>query len=104
MSEKRFAVTQTTFGSGIYDYQAENELCESYDEDAYREVCKKLNELSEENEKLKEENEQLKSDNFNLNKSVECLDETVKEQCNKLDWADECDVRWEEGYTKWIGR
>ena len=47
MNEKRFAVTQTVLGSGIYDFQAENELCESYDEDAYGEVCKKLNELNE---------------------------------------------------------
>ena len=51
---KRFAVTQTTLGSGIYDYQVENELCESYDEDAYGKVVRKLNELSEENKKLKE--------------------------------------------------
>ena len=55
MTEKRFAVTQTTFGSGIYDYQAEDTLCESYDEDAYGEVCKKLNELHEENQQLKNE-------------------------------------------------
>lgn len=54
MTEKRFAVTQTVLGSGIYDFQAENELCESYDEDAYGEVCKKLNELHEENQRLTE--------------------------------------------------
>jgi len=53
MTEKRFAVTQTVLGSGIYDFQAENELCESYDEDAYGEVCKKLNELHEENQHIK---------------------------------------------------
>lgn len=55
MTEKRFAVTQTVLGSGIYDYQAEDTLCESYDEDAYNEVCKKLNELHEENKNLKHE-------------------------------------------------
>jgi len=59
--------------------------------DTYHDCCKKI----------RKENEQLKSDNFNLNKSVECLDETVKEQCNKIDWADECGVRWEEEYEKW---
>lgn len=59
MTEKRFAVTQTVLGSGIYDYQAENELCESYDEDAYSEVCKKLNELHEENQRLKEQIEDI---------------------------------------------
>lgn len=53
--------------------------------------------------KLYEENEQLKSDNFNLNKTVEYLDKIVKEQCNKIDWADECGVRWEEEYKEWIG-
>jgi len=52
MCEKRFAVTQTAFGSGIYDFQAEDTLCESYDEDAYGEVCKKLNNLHEEKEIL----------------------------------------------------
>ena len=57
--------------------------------------------LSAQNRKLLHENEQLKSDNFNLNKSVECLDKTVKEQCNKIDWADECGVRWEKEYEKW---
>lgn len=53
MTEKRFAVTQTVLGSGIYDFQAENELCESYDENAYSKVVKKLNELHEEKEQLK---------------------------------------------------
>lgn len=53
MTEKRFAVTQTVLGSGIYDFQAENELCESYDEDAYSKVVKKLNELHEENQLIK---------------------------------------------------
>ena len=56
MTEKRFAVTQTVLGSGIYDFQAEDTLCESYDEDAYGEVCKKLNELAEENKELQERN------------------------------------------------
>ena len=56
MTEKRFAVTQTVLGSGIYDFQAEDTLCESYDEDAYREVCKKLNKLHERNIELKKEN------------------------------------------------
>ena len=42
-------------------------------------------------------------ENEQLNKTVECLDKTVKEQCNKLDWADECGVKWEEEYNKWIG-
>lgn len=56
MTEKRFAVTQTVLGSGIYDYQVENELCESYDEDAYGEVCKKLNKLHKKNKELKKEN------------------------------------------------
>lgn len=55
MTEKRFAVTQTVLGSGIYDFQAEDTLCESYDEDAYGEVCKKLNKLHEENMMLKGE-------------------------------------------------
>lgn len=68
-----------------------------------KELVKILNELYKENKELKAENERLKSDNFNLNKSVECLDETVKEQCNKIDWADECGVRWEEEYEKWKG-
>jgi len=53
MIQKRFAVTQTVLGSGIYDYQVENELCESYDEDAYVEACRKLNELNEMYLKLK---------------------------------------------------
>ena len=53
MTEKRFAVTQTVLGSGIYDFQAEDTLCESYDEDAYGEVCKKLNELDKENQHIK---------------------------------------------------
>jgi hypothetical protein len=53
MTEKRFAVTQTVLGSGIYDFQAVDTLCESYDEDAYGEVCKKLNELAEENQHIK---------------------------------------------------
>jgi len=53
MTGKRFSVTQTILGSGIYDYQAEDELCESYDEDAYGEVCNLLNELHEENEQCK---------------------------------------------------
>lgn len=52
MTEKRFAVTQTVLGSGIYDFQDEIDLCESYDEDAYREVCKKLNVLNDENKFL----------------------------------------------------
>ena len=52
--------------------------------------------------RLEKENEQLKSDNFNLNKTVECLHETVKEQCNKIAWADECGVRWNEEYNEWI--
>ena len=56
MTEKRFAVTQTVLGSGIYDFQAEDTLCESYDEDAYGEVCKKLNKLHERNIELKKEN------------------------------------------------
>ena len=55
MTEKRFAVTQTVLGSGIYDFQAENELCESYDENAYSKVVKKLNELHKENMMLKGE-------------------------------------------------
>lgn len=54
MTEKRFQVTQTAFGSGIYDFQAEDTLCESYDEDAYSQVVKKLNELAEENQRLTE--------------------------------------------------
>ena len=45
----------------------------------------------------------LAEENNQLNKTVECLDKTVKEQCNKLDWADECGVKWEEEYNKWIG-
>lgn len=45
----------------------------------------------------------LNDENEQLNKTVECLDKTVKEQCNKLDWADECGVKWEEEYNKWIG-
>lgn len=53
MTDKRFAVTQTILGSGIYDFQAENELCESYDEDAYNEVVRLLNKLHEENKELK---------------------------------------------------
>ena len=53
MTEKRFAVTQTVLGSGIYDFQAENELCESYDENAYSKVVTKLNELHKEKEQLK---------------------------------------------------
>lgn len=52
---------------------------------------------------LEKENERLKSDNFNLNKTVEYLDETVKEQCNKIAWADECGVRWNEEYHEWMG-
>ena len=54
MTEKRFAVTQTVLGSGIYDFQAENELCESYDENAYSKVVKKLNELHKEKEQLQD--------------------------------------------------
>ena len=69
MTEKRFTVTQTTFGSGIYDYQAENELCESYDEDAYGEVCKKLNEFDKENKELKIKNGLL-SDELEQAKAV----------------------------------
>ena len=86
MTEKRFVVTQTVLGSGIYDFQAENELCESYDEDAYGKVVKRLNELAEENEQLKdalnqrtvqcdkyyEENEQLKQQ---LKQKEELIDE-----------------------------
>lgn len=53
--------------------------------------------------KLKKENEQLKSDNFNLNKSVEYLDEIVKEQCIKLDWASECGVKWDKEFKNWKG-
>ena len=60
------------------------------------EVLNMLNELHE-------ENEQLKSDNFNLNKTVEYLSDTVKEQCNKIAWADECGVRWGKEYHEWIG-
>ena len=66
MTEKRFQVTQTTFGSGIYDFQAENELCESYDEDAYSEVCKKLNELAEENKDKKAMIEFLSTENTQI--------------------------------------
>lgn len=73
-------------------------------EDLLNGLAEENEQLKKENKELKKENEQLKSDNFNLNKSVECLDETVKKQCNKIDWADECDVRWEEEYNKWIGR
>lgn len=83
-----------------------------------------VNELSEENEQLRKdvakyrgnfremedvkcelakENEQLKSDNFNLNKSVEYLDEIVKEQCIKLDWASECGVKWDKEFKNWKG-
>ena len=50
--DKRFRVTQTILGSGIYDFQIENSLCESYDEDAYTTVVKLLNELHEENQKM----------------------------------------------------
>jgi len=53
--------------------------------------------------KLEKENEQLKSDNFNLNKSVEYLDEIVKEQCIKLDWASECGVKWDKEFKNWKG-
>lgn len=63
--DKRFRVTQTILGSSIYDFQVENELCESYDEDAYNTVVKLLNELHEENQKYKKVLEKiglLKSD------------------------------------------
>ena len=59
MIEKRFAVTQTILGSGIYDFQTEDELCESYDEDAYKEVVRLLNKLHEEKEQLLSDKEHL---------------------------------------------
>ena len=100
MTEKQFRLVNELGDYHIKD--GDDELCydlcsPSMAKENWNNVVNRLNELVE-------ENDQLKSDNFNLNKSIECLDETVKEQCNKLDWADECDVRWEEGYTKWIGR
>ena len=61
--------------------------------DTYHDCCKEI----------REENEQLKKENYELNKSVGYLDEIVKEQCNKIAWADECGVRWEEEYEKWKG-
>ena len=124
MTEEQFTVTQNgdfftvrdtvkNKPMGLFEFK-ENEFpvyaC-------FQKIIDKMNELAEENrillrkngameeeiECLTEENDQLKSDNFNLNKSVEYLDETVKEQCNKIDWADECGVRWEEEYEKWKG-
>ena len=81
--------------------------CIAVNADYYRRMHDKFEkevlQLSEKNKELMKENEQLKSDNFNLNKSVECLDKTVKEQCNKIAWADECGVRWEKEYEKWKG-
>lgn len=74
MTGKRFSVTQTILGSGIYDYQAEDELCESYDEDAYREVCNLLNELHEEKEMWKRECERLKGLYYLENENVELED------------------------------
>lgn len=84
MTEKRFAVTQTTFGSGIYDYQAEDTLCESYDEDAYREVCKKLNEFDKENKELKKRDDLVSSylrdeGSITLEKYNEIVDYLYKE-------------------------
>ena len=90
MTEKRFKRFHIADGFKIVAIKDNDKIMNS------KQVCNKLNELHE-------ENEQLKSDNFNLNKTVECLNETVKEQCNKIDWADECGVRWEEEYEKWKG-
>lgn len=106
MTEKRFKHSEFQQDDGQYQYYGIEDTEKNF---VYNVIGDGMYDVSEEllinilNE-LAEENDQLKSDNFNLNKSIECLDETVKEQCNKLDWADECDVRWEEGYTKWIGR
>lgn len=64
---------------------------------------KRYGELFDEYTKLKEENKELKKLNSNLQKSIDYQDETIKEQCHKLDWASECGVRWEEEYEKWKG-
>ena len=88
MTDKRFVKTHKTINWWAVLDNGE-ELLED-------EVVELLNELHE-------ENEQLKSDNFNLNKSVEYLDETVKEQCTKLDWASECGVKWGKEFKQWNG-
>ena len=112
MTEKRFKVNADYLNN--LDSIIDNETGIEHD---YLEIEELLNGLNDENKQLKhdatvlicsnqdyrKENEQLKSDNFNLTKTVECLDKTVKEQCNKIAWADECGVRWEEEYEKWKG-
>jgi len=100
MIEKRFAVTQTVLGSGIYDYQAENELCESCDEDAYRKVVKLLNELHEENQILEKQRKvhqrisriiatnykELKKENNELKQQREVL--FIRERNTKNEWRE----------------
>lgn len=81
---KRFSVTQTVLGSGIYDFQAENELCESYDEDAYSKVVKKLNELHEDNQLLHKMNAEaidFMYDNFDMNRMF--TDRELNDICNE---------------------
>ena len=79
MTEKRFAVTQTVLGRGIYDFQAENELCESYDEDAYSQVVKKLNELYEENKQLRFDFKEMKGLLHSFEDEIERLEKENKE-------------------------
>lgn len=79
MTEKRFQVTQTTFGSGIYDFQAEDTLCESYDEDAYSQVVKKLNELYEENKQLRFDFKEMKGLLHSFEDEIEKLEKENKE-------------------------
>ena len=92
MTEKRF--WSEDYGVGYYTEIVDNEkeledVPNPKKNLTIEEVIDLLNELAEENNQL--------------NKTVECLDKTVKEQCNKLHWADECGVKWEEEYNKWIG-
>lgn len=103
MTEKRFTIIQNgdlftvrdtveNKPMGVFEFK-ENEFPVFF---CFHNIIDLLNELNN-------ENKQLKYDIFNLTKTVECLEKTVKEQCNKIAWADECGVRWNEEYHEWMG-
>lgn len=80
MTEKRF-----TTRNGVFYTDTKT----GYEFQCYGEVVDIMNELADENEQLK--------------RSIECQNETIKEQCMKIDWASECGVKWEKEFKEWKG-